>query len=176
MSLPSTTFPRTSLHPQLHEVSLQGALIIRYGQVLLFLWLCYLWLVHGIALLWSTKYGSPKMFTFHFLKSMNVRAKSLQLYPTLCDPIDCSPPGSSIHGILRARILDWVAMPSSRGFFQPRAQTCISYITWHWQVGSLPLGRIKIYDYDTFAYKVKLRTVWDYTELSGWDQCNHKHP
>ena len=38
-----------------------------------------------------------------------------QSCPTLCDPVDCSPPGSSVHGILQARILDWVAMPSSRG-------------------------------------------------------------
>ena len=34
---------------------------------------------------------------------------------TLCDPMDCSPPGSSILGILKAKILEWVAMPSSRG-------------------------------------------------------------
>ena len=33
----------------------------------------------------------------------------------LCDPMDCSPPGSSVHGILQARILDWIAMPFSRG-------------------------------------------------------------
>ena len=38
-----------------------------------------------------------------------------QLYLTLCDAMDCSPPGSSVHGILRARILDWVAIPFSRG-------------------------------------------------------------
>ena len=42
-------------------------------------------------------------------------AKSLQSCPTLCDPTDHSPPGSSVHGILRARILEWVAMPFSRG-------------------------------------------------------------
>ena len=40
--------------------------------------------------------------------------KSLQSCPTLCDSIDCSPPGSSVRGILQARILEWVAMPSSR--------------------------------------------------------------
>ena len=39
----------------------------------------------------------------------------LHLCLTLCDPMDCSPPGSSVHGILQARILEWVAMPSSRG-------------------------------------------------------------
>ena len=38
-------------------------------------------------------------------------AKSFQLYPTLCDPMDCSPPGSSVHGILQARILGWAATP-----------------------------------------------------------------
>ena len=38
---------------------------------------------------------------------------------TLCDPMDCSPPGSSVHGILQARRLEWVAMPSSReGFYK----------------------------------------------------------
>ena len=37
--------------------------------------------------------------------------------PTLCDLINCSPPGSSVHGILQVRILEWVAMPSSRGSF-----------------------------------------------------------
>ena len=42
------------------------------------------------------------------------------------DPMDCSPPGSSVHGILQARILEWVAMPSSRGSSPPRDQTCIS--------------------------------------------------
>ena len=42
-------------------------------------------------------------------------AKSLQSCPTLCDPIDCSVPGFSVHGILQVRILEWVAMPFSRG-------------------------------------------------------------
>ena len=39
---------------------------------------------------------------------------------TLCDPMDCSPPGSSVHGIFQARILEWVAISFSRGFSQPR--------------------------------------------------------
>ena len=42
---------------------------------------------------------------------------------TLCDPEDCSLPGSFVHGILQARILEWIAMPSSRGSSQPRDQT-----------------------------------------------------
>ena len=44
-----------------------------------------------------------------------VHAKLLQSCPLLCDPMDCSLPGSSANGILQPRILDWVAMPSSRG-------------------------------------------------------------
>ena len=58
---------------------------------------------------------------------------------TLCDPLDCSPPGSSIHGILQARILEWVATSSSRGSSQPRDQThvsCVSstgrWMLYHW--------------------------------------------
>ena len=57
-----------------------------------------------------------------------VSGKSLQLCPTLCNPMDCSPPGSSVHGILQARILEWVAMPSSRGSFPPRYGTHFSCI------------------------------------------------
>ena len=50
------------------------------------------------------------------------RTKKLQSCPTLCNPIEHSPPGSSVHGILQARILEWVAMPSSRRSSQPRDQ------------------------------------------------------
>ena len=49
-----------------------------------------------------------------------VKVKVAQLCPTLCDPIDCSLPGSSVHGIPQARILEWVAIPFSRGSFQSR--------------------------------------------------------
>ena len=58
-----------------------------------------------------------------------VCAKSLQLCPTLCDPVGCSPPGSCVHGILKARVLEWVSTPSSRGFSWPMAQTQVSYIS-----------------------------------------------
>ena len=45
-----------------------------------------------------------------------------------CDAMDCSPPGSSVHGILQARILEWVAIPFSRGSSQPRDRTHVSCI------------------------------------------------
>ena len=51
-----------------------------------------------------------------------------QLWPTLCNPMDCSPSGSSVHGILQARILEWVAIPFSRQSPWLRAQTLVSCI------------------------------------------------
>ena len=56
----------------------------------------------------------------------NVRAKSLQSCLTLCNSVDCSPPGSSVRGILQARLLEWVAKPSSRGSSRPRGGTHVS--------------------------------------------------
>ena len=54
--------------------------------------------------------------------------KSLQPCLTLCGPMNYSPPVSSVLGILQARILEWVAMPSSRGSSRPRDQTWVFYI------------------------------------------------
>ena len=50
-------------------------------------------------------------------------------YPTLCYPMDCSPPGSCVHGIPQARILEWVAISSSRGFSWPRYRTHTSFVS-----------------------------------------------
>ena len=52
-----------------------------------------------------------------------LRAKSLQSCLTLCNPMDCSLPGSPVYGISQARILEWVATPSFRGPSQPRDRT-----------------------------------------------------
>ena len=59
---------------------------------------------------------------FSNIESEKCKVKVLvpQLCPTVCDPMDCRSPGSSVHGILQARILEWVAMPFSRGSSQPR--------------------------------------------------------
>ena len=62
----------------------------------------------------------PQAFIF---PRVGVHAQSC---PTLCDPMDCSPLGSSVHRILQARILEWVAFPFSRGSSQSRGQTWIS--------------------------------------------------
>ena len=58
----------------------------------------------------------------------DVKMLVTQLCPTLCDPMDCSLPDSSVHGILQGRILEWAAMPSSRGSSRPRDRTQVSHI------------------------------------------------
>ena len=71
-------------------------------------------------------------FAFYFSK---VKVLVAQSRLTLCDPLDCSPPGSSDHGILQARILEWVAI--LQGIFPTRGlNPCLL----HWQGGSLPLS------------------------------------
>ena len=51
---------------------------------------------------------------------LKVKVALIQLCMILCNPVDCSPPGSSVYGILQARILEWVTISFSRGFPQPR--------------------------------------------------------
>ena len=59
---------------------------------------------------------------------MKLKVLVAQSCLTLCDPTDCSPADSSVHGILQARILEWGAIPFSRGSSQPRDRTHISLI------------------------------------------------
>ena len=58
-----------------------------------------------------------------------IKSEVVQWCPTLWDPMDCSLPGSSIHGISQERILEWVAISFSRGSSPPRDQTGVSHIT-----------------------------------------------
>ena len=55
-------------------------------------------------------------------------SEAAQSCPTLCDPMDCSIPGSSVHGIFQARVLEWVAISFSRGSSRPRDRTRVSCI------------------------------------------------
>jgi len=64
-----------------------------------------------------------------FILILIAHAKLLQLCPTLCNPVDCSPPGSSVHGLLQARIMEWVDFSFSRGSSQLRDQTHVSYVS-----------------------------------------------
>ena len=60
------------------------------------------------------------------LRTLYVLAKSLQSCLTFCSPMDCSLPGSSVHGILQARMLEWVTMPSSRDLPDPGVESLMS--------------------------------------------------
>ena len=64
------------------------------------------------------------------------QSKLLQLCPPLCDSMDCSPPGSPVHGILQARILEWVAIFFSRGSSRFRDQTQVYLIVSNFIFGS----------------------------------------
>ena len=68
--------------------------------------------------------------SINFLMWACMHAKSLWSCPTHSDPMDCSLPGSAVHAILQARILEWVAMLSSRRSSRPRDQTLISYVSY----------------------------------------------
>ena len=61
-----------------------------------------------------------------------------QSRPSLCDPMDCSQPGSSVHGIFQASVLEWVAIPFSRGSSTQGSNPCLLHLL-QWQADSLPL-------------------------------------
>ena len=96
------------LCPELTVMLMLNSSILGAGTgVISFYKCCFLTLFN-----WRAKaYIGTKYFSY----STCVHAKSLPLSPTLCDPMDCSPPGSSVHGIPQARIPEWVATSSSRG-------------------------------------------------------------
>ena len=100
-------------------------------------------------------------------------AQSLPSYPTLYNPMDCSLQSSSVHGILQARTLEWVALPSPKGSSQPRGWTHISCISCiasrfftHWATwGADPFGRqpqIKM-----LTFKIFFRWTWMWVGRTG---------
>ena len=85
-----------------------------------------------------------------------------QSCPTLCNPMDSSPPGSSIHGILQATILEWAAVPSSRGSSQPRDRTRVSCIAGRFFKGEPPRSPLQ----RLFA-QMASRKTWPMTAQRG---------
>ena len=79
----------------------------------------------GLSYLFHSK---KYLLVSKWLNWNELKVKVTQSFLTLCDPMDHSLPVSSVHGILQARILEWVAVPFSRGFSQPRDQTQVSRI------------------------------------------------
>ena len=68
------------------------------------------------------------IFLIYCVEKVKVKVLVALFRLTLCNPMGVSPPGSSVHGILQARILEWVAIPFPRGSVQLRAQTQVSWI------------------------------------------------
>ena len=84
-------------------------------------WYSPLWTTQALS--WKNMILVILVLISSFVPMVAVYSLAAKLCPTLCDPMDCSPPACSVHGILQARTLEWVAMPYSRGSFQPRDQT-----------------------------------------------------
>ena len=80
----------------------------------------------------------------------------------LCNPMDCSPPGSSVHGISQSRILEWVAISFSRGFSQPGDQTQVSYMTGGCFTTEQPPGKANV----GHTYSKKVLFIWN-SNLTG---------
>ena len=77
--------------------------------------LTYIDLVQSAFQVYSSLYFS--VYSLLIFESLILKVLVAQLCPTLYDPIDCSASGSSVHGILQARVLEWTAIPFSRGIF-----------------------------------------------------------
>ena len=99
----------------------------------------------------------------------------LNHHQTLCDLMDCSLPGSSVHGISQVRILEWVAMPSSRGSSRLRDQThdsCIGRrILYHWATWKAPCVNIPLW-LQTCNYKRHIKSLspeisWKFSEMES---------
>ena len=92
--------------------------------------------------LFHTHLASSHVFQSAVIIQLQIHmcAWSLQSCPIQCIPMDCSPPGFSVHGILQARILEWVVLSSSRRSSWPRGQTFIPSLlcVLNWQMGSIP--------------------------------------
>ena len=79
---------------------------------------------------WELSYVGPEpaLKQVHVIELPESESEVAQSCPTLCDPVDCSLSGSSVHGIFQARVLEWIAISFSRGSSGPRNQTRVSHI------------------------------------------------
>ena len=129
------TKSRTQLNNQKTTTTNMYFLLMQVFWCAFFLWtlhipsiMCELLGISYKTLRWlSNLSGYESESRFNFCVSVCSCAHSYVL--TLCDPMDCSSPGSFVHGILQARILEWVAIAFSRGSSQPRGRTRVSCVS-----------------------------------------------
>ena len=119
------------------------------------------------------------MYTY----KVKVRVLVAQSCPTLCHPMDCSPPGSSVHGILQARILEWVAISFSRASSWPRVQTRVSHTAGRfftfWATREAPVRIVHMYKYAWALYTWASFCVpmWPFVSWGKWHRylCGYAH-
>ena len=119
----------------LEQPRAQRMLLTAYQEAAFYFLLCERSLILCLSYSWSLPYWTSWV------------SEVAQSCPTLCHPMDCSPPGSSVHGILQARVLEWVAISFSRGSSQPRDWTQVSSIAGRcfnlWTTREAPLDIIQ---------------------------------
>ena len=104
---------------------------------------------HTVFMNWKTQHSKRINFSWKLISRLNVipivictcmHAQSLIRVLLFANPMNYSPPGSSVHGILQARILEWATMPSPRGIFLTQGSNQSLLLLLHWQAGSLALA------------------------------------
>ena len=95
----------------------------------------------------------------------------IQLCPALCDPMDYSLPGSSVHGILQARILEWVATSSSRGIFPIQELSPHLLCILHWRVG---FTTSTTWEARNLSHCRQILYTLNYREFLGHQRANEK--
>ena len=146
---------RVPVAPQPHQLLVMSVfrifvilICVYFIVVVAFLWWHTMWRGMGIWLanqlsLWkSSKKVSLHWIHFCRKSSITLVVQLLSYVQLFCNPMDCSPPGSPVHEILQARILEWVAISFARGSSWPRNGTHISYIgqwiLYHWATKKAP--------------------------------------
>ena len=108
----------------LRMLNCAGAVLSTAAVATIYWELASLWPSAELFILWTFLIFAASMWGKSEMKVLVT-----QLCPTLCDPMDCSPPRSSVHGILQVRILEWIVISSSRESSKPRNRTQVSCIT-----------------------------------------------
>ena len=115
----------------------------------------------------NPKAKKQKKFTRIWALLKNRAYVHAQPCPTLCDPVDSSPPGSSVHGLLQARTLEWVAMPSCRGSSRRRDGTCP--VSLALSGGFLPPSRLGSLKPEALRpLMIKMHTTSEKDGVSSW--------
>ena len=115
-------------------------------------------------------YAKHKIIWTLYLINFVVESEIAQSCPTLCDPMDCSLPGFSVHGIFLARVLEWVAISFSRGSSWLRDQTQVSCIAGRsFTVWSKPIMGDQV---NPWQQRQTFNSICHLTTLNCWN-CNH---